>query len=143
MAWRAQLLGWRCIYTPAAVGYHVRTAVPENRRALPAAINMHSVKNRFLMRIKNTTPGVWRRCWLPMIASDVVVVGACLLSEQTSLEAFWRVVKLFPGALRRRRAIMRRRRVGDDALTHWFSSRSEGAEQAVVPARPYAATGET
>ena len=57
VAWRAQLLGWRCIYTPLAVGYHVRTGVPENRRALPAAINMHSVKNRFLMRIKNTTPG--------------------------------------------------------------------------------------
>ncbi len=142
VAWRAQLLGWRCIYTPAAVGYHVRTAVPENRRALPAAINMHSVKNRFLMRIKNTTPGVWRRCWLPMIARDVVVVGACLLCEQTSLEAFWRVVQLFPGALRRRRAIMQRRRVGDDALAHWFSSRPEDVGQA-LPARPYAATGET
>ncbi len=142
VAWRAQLLGWRCIYTPGAVGYHVRTAAPGNRRALPAAINMHSVKNRFLMRIKNTTPGVWRRCWLPTTARDLVVVGACLLCEQTSLEAFWRIVQLFPGAVRRRRAIMRRRRVTDDALAHWFSSQAEDGGQA-VPARPYAATGET
>ena len=57
VAWRAQLLGWRCIYTPAAVAYHVRTVTPANRRSLPPVINMHSVKNRFLMRIKNATPG--------------------------------------------------------------------------------------
>ncbi len=25
VAWRAQLLGWRCIYTPEATAYHVRT----------------------------------------------------------------------------------------------------------------------
>src|SRR6266404_2221619 len=28
VAWRAQLLGWRCIYAPAAVGWHVRTMIP-------------------------------------------------------------------------------------------------------------------
>ena len=55
VAWRAQLLGWRCIYTPHARGYHVRNVLPGNRRALPPAINMHSVKNRFLMRMKNMT----------------------------------------------------------------------------------------
>jgi GT2 family glycosyltransferase len=47
VAWRAQLLGWRCIYTPHARGYHVRNVLPGNRRALPPVINMHSVKNRF------------------------------------------------------------------------------------------------
>jgi len=26
---------------------------------------MHSVKNRFLMRIKNATPDLYRRFWLP------------------------------------------------------------------------------
>ncbi len=65
VAWRAQLLGWRCLYVPFAVGYHVRTAVPGNRRSVPAVVNMHSVKNRFLMRVKNTTAGIYRRFWLP------------------------------------------------------------------------------
>ena len=55
VAWRAQLMGWRCIYTPHARGYHVRKVLPGNRRALPPVINMHSVKNRFLMRMKNMT----------------------------------------------------------------------------------------
>src|SRR6204780_5923735 len=31
VAWRAQLLGWRCIYTPTAVGHHGRTVTPANR----------------------------------------------------------------------------------------------------------------
>src|SRR6185295_4228689 len=61
VAWRAQLQGWRCLYTPAAVAHHVRTVTAGNRRTLPAFVNMHSVKNRFLMRIKNVTPGIYRR----------------------------------------------------------------------------------
>src|SRR6202171_1701027 len=55
-AWRSQLMGWRCIYAPYARGYHVRKALPGNRRALPPEINMHSVKNRYLLRIKNISP---------------------------------------------------------------------------------------
>ena len=34
VAWRAQLLGWRCIYAPAAVGWHVRSVVPGKRRSI-------------------------------------------------------------------------------------------------------------
>jgi GT2 family glycosyltransferase len=52
VAWRAQLMGWKCLYAPYAKGYHVRNALPGNRRALPPEINMHSVKNRFLLRMK-------------------------------------------------------------------------------------------
>jgi len=40
VAWRAQLLGWRCLYTPHARGYHVRNVLPGKRRALPPEINM-------------------------------------------------------------------------------------------------------
>ena len=57
VAWRAQLMGWKCMYAPYARGYHVRKVLPGNRRALPPEINMHSVKNRFLMRIKNISAG--------------------------------------------------------------------------------------
>ena len=88
VAWRAQLMGWRCIYTPLARGYHVRAVLPGNRRALPPVINMHSVKNRFLMRIKNMTPDLYRRNWWSITSRDLVVLGACLLHEHSSLKAF-------------------------------------------------------
>jgi GT2 family glycosyltransferase len=120
VAWRAQLLGWRCIYTPAAVGWHVRSAPPGNRRSISAIINMHSVKNRFLMRVKNSTAGLYRHCLLPMAARDLVVVGGCLLIEPRSLPAFWNLAKCWRAAWQRRREIMLRRRVADEALMRWF-----------------------
>jgi GT2 family glycosyltransferase len=120
VAWRAMLLGWRCVYTPYAVAHHVRTVTPANRRSLPPLINMHSVKNRFLMRIKNMTPGIYRRHWIPMTARDLVVLAGTLVWEPSSLAAFWRLAKCVPKALRGRRQIMSRRRVSDEVLNQWF-----------------------
>lgn len=121
VAWRAQLMGWRCIYTPLARGYHVRNVLPGNRRALPPAINMHSVKNRFLMRIKNMTGDLYRRNWFSITARDLVVVGACLVRERTSLKAFVYLGQNWRRVLEKRREIMRRRRVKDDYMASWFS----------------------
>jgi GT2 family glycosyltransferase len=121
VAWRAQLLGWRCIYTPDARGYHVRNVLPGNRRALPPAINMHSVKNRFLMRIKNITPGLYRRNWLSITTRDLVVFFACLLHEHSSLKAFWYLAANFRRFLAKRDAIMKRMRVDEEYMASWFS----------------------
>jgi GT2 family glycosyltransferase len=120
VAWRARLLGWRCIYTPAARGWHVRGAPFGKRSALPALVNMHSVKNRLLMRINNATPGLWRRFWFSMLARDVAVLFGVLATEPRSLAAFWHAARCLPRALRRRRWIMARRRVSDDAMAEWF-----------------------
>jgi hypothetical protein len=83
---------------------------------------MHSVKNRFLMRVKNMTGGLYRRCWLQATARDLVVLAACLIYEQSSLPAFWHTAKGLRRAVSRRREIMRRRRVSDDALVLWFTA---------------------
>ena len=121
VAWRGQLMGWRCLYTPRACGYHVRNVLPGKRHALPAAINMHSVKNRFLMRIKNMTPDLYRRNWLAITGRDLLVIGACLLHEHSSLKAFAFVLRNWKSVMAKRREIMSRRRVQDDDLASWFS----------------------
>jgi GT2 family glycosyltransferase len=121
VAWRAQLMGWRCIYTPIARGYHVRNVLPGNRRALPPEINMHSVKNRFLMRIKNMTGDLYRRNWFSITVRDLVVVGACLIRERTSLRAFFYLSRNWRRVFAKRAEIMRRRRVKDDYIASWFS----------------------
>jgi GT2 family glycosyltransferase len=121
VAWRAQLMGWKCLYTPRACGYHVRSVLPGKRHALPPEINMHSVKNRFLMRIKNITPALYRRSWFSITARDVLVVGACLLHEHSSLKAFAFVLRSWKRMLAKRREIMARRRAPDDYMASWFS----------------------
>ena len=120
VAWRAQLLGWTCIYTPHARGYHVRNVLPGNRRALPRLINMHSVKNRFLMRIKNMTSDLYGRCWVSISLRDIVVVGCCLLYEHYSLKAFWEVLRAWNRVWVKRRWIMARKRASDEYIATWF-----------------------
>lgn len=120
VAWRAQLMGWKCLYVPLARGYHVRTVLPGNRRALPPAINMHSVKNRFLMRMKNISAGVYWRNWFSITARDIVVVLCCLLWEHSSLKAFWFLARNWRRVMAKRRAIQKRRRVDDRYITSWL-----------------------
>jgi len=120
VAWRAQLMGWKCLYAPYARGYHVRKVLPGNRRALPAEINMHSVKNRFLMRIKNISGDLYSRNWFSITTRDVVVVGCCLLWEHGSLGAFWFLVRNWSRAMAKRRLIQSRRRVDHDYMASWF-----------------------
>ncbi len=138
VAWRAQLLGWRCIYTPRARGYHVRKVLPGNRRALPPEINMHSVKNRFLMRIKNMTGDLYRRNWLSITARDLMVIGWCLVREHSSLRAFWYLAKNWRRFCAKRRQIMRRRRASDAYLATWFSYQPASRPAPKPSARLYA-----
>ena len=121
VAWRAQLLGWRCVYTPEARGYHVRNVLPGNRRALPPEINMHSVKNRFLMRIKNITPELYRRNWFSILWRDLVVLGACMLHEHSSLKALWYVAQNWSRFMEKRANILKRMRVDEEYMASWFS----------------------
>lgn len=145
VAWRAQLMGWRCVYTPRARGYHLRKVLPGNRRALPPVINMHSVKNRFLMRIKNMTPDLYRKNWLSITFRDAVVVGCCLLWEHSSLNAFWYLAKNWKRVVEKRWEIMRRRRASDAYMASWFSyvpmSRPAPKPSARLHARVRAARG--
>lgn len=121
VAWRAQLLGWDCLYVPSALGYHVRRVLPERRADVPAMLNRHSVKNRFLMRVKNADAAVWRRCALRGLARDVAVVGGCLAREWSSLPAFADLARLYPRARRQRAVIQAKRRRDGAAIARWFA----------------------
>jgi GT2 family glycosyltransferase len=121
VAWRAQLLGWKCLYVPDAVAYHVRHVLPSNRRSLSPVINMHSVKNRFLMRMKNMTADLYRRHWLQITLRDLLVIGACLSYEFTSLRAFALAFRNLRRTWAKRRQILARRRGSDEYIAAWFS----------------------
>lgn len=121
VAWRAQILGWTCIYSPRAVAWHVRSVLPSNRRSLPAVLNMHSVKNRFLLRIKNATALLYRRHGLAMTARDAAVIAACFVYEWTSLRGLWLALRYLPSSLRKRRRLMVRKRTSDAYIVSWFS----------------------
>lgn len=120
VAWRGRLFGWRAIYVPDAVAHHVRTVTPEKRRALSASINMHGVKNRFLLRLKNEGLYLALRNAPFELTRDLMVIVATLTIERTSLPALTWLWKNRRRIMEKRRAIQSRRRVSDRDLAGWF-----------------------
>ncbi len=88
LAWRLRNLGWRSLYVPAATAAHRRRNLPERRRSMTELANLHSVKNRFLLRVNSQTAGQALRTAVPTLARDLLVLGACLTVERSSLPAF-------------------------------------------------------
>jgi GT2 family glycosyltransferase len=124
LAWRAQLMGWHCLYTPKAVAWHVRRVTPERRKQLPHEINWHSVKNRFLMRAKNISWPLYRHCFLHTSFRDAEVIGYCLLIDRKLASALANVWKLRRDLKRKRLIIQSRRRVSDRQLVRWFCGKA-------------------
>ena len=122
LAWRAQLMGWKCLYVPTAIGWHVRRVTPERFQQLPLIINWHSVKNRFLMRIKNISSPLYRRLFLRTTLRDLLIVGYCFLRDRRLLSALWFVWKKRRDLWRRRQWIQTHRRVPDRELFRWFAA---------------------
>ncbi len=120
VAWRGRLFGWRALSVPEAIAYHVRAVTPERRRTLPAAINMHSVKNRFLLRLKNEGLYLALRNAPFELSRDAVTLAAVLTVERSSFPA---LVWLWRNRRRiwtKRKEVQRRRRVSDRELARWF-----------------------
>jgi len=120
VAWRGRLFGWRAIYVPDAVAHHVRTVTPEKRRSLSAVTNMHGVKNRFLLRLKNEGLYLAIRNAPFELMRDLIVILASLTIERSSLPALAWLWKNRRRIMEKRRAIQSRRRVSDRELAGWF-----------------------
>ena len=122
-AWRAQLMGWSCLYVPQAVAWHVRRVTPERFRQLPDEINRHSIKNRFLMRTKNISPGLYLRLLIPVTARDVLILGYCLLFNRGLLSGLGLFRSERESIREKREWIQAHRRIGDAELARWFDNR--------------------
>lgn len=120
LAWRAQLFGWKSLFAPNAVAFHVRGFKPGERRAMPAEIRGHAIKNRYLMLMKNEVRQTFWRDWLRILSYDLKILGYLLLFEQRSLLAFWHCLRLAPAALRWRRTIQSKRREDVGYLLNLF-----------------------
>ena len=110
LAWRARLLGWKCVYEPCAVAYHVRWYSPSTRAGMPERDRRMQFRNRYLMMVKNdTAPGLVKD--LPTIAAwELAALTWAILREPHLLRAYGDAVRLLPAARRKRRAVQAARR---------------------------------
>jgi GT2 family glycosyltransferase len=122
LAWRAQWMGWHCLYVPQALASHVRAVLPERRAELDAAVNMHSFKNRFLLRVKNMDSGTYLRFFVPITLRDAAALLYVLVRERSSLGAIPLFFRALPKALEFRRMLRQRRRVSPREMRAWFAN---------------------
>ena len=121
LAWRAQWTGWCCLYVPEAEGFHERKVLPGRRSSLPDIINMHSFKNRFLLRIKNMDTGTYIRNFIPITLRDIAAIVYVLLVEWSSLPGIPLLLRAIPKARAARRALRTQRRISPCEIRPWFA----------------------
>ena len=106
--WRAQQRGWRCVFTPAARGAHMRGGTGLHRRPEVAALPL---ANRFLVMLKNDEPAAVLRHLGPIVHRTARDVGLHLREHPRSLPiALGRLLRLAPRMLAKRRRLRAVRR---------------------------------
>jgi GT2 family glycosyltransferase len=105
LAWRARLLGWRCMYEPRAVAWHMRFYSPTTRAGLPEAHRRLQFRNRLLMMAKNDA-------WADVRGDLHRIALYELLALGHVLRAYGEALRALPAALRRRAVVQANRRAG-------------------------------
>jgi GT2 family glycosyltransferase len=110
LAWRIRLLGWRCVYEPRAIAFHIRAYSPSTRAQMPESDRRMQFRNRYLMIAKNDPWAELLRD-LPRIALyELLALGHALLRERHLLRGYAEAARLLPRMARKRRSLHRRRR---------------------------------
>ena len=120
LCFRLRERGWEILYAPAALCEHRRFNLPERRSAMPAAVNYHSLKNRYLLRLYHQTWGNLVRTFFPTLFRDLLALGYVLVRERTSLPAYTWLWRHRRDIGERRRAIQARRTAPAADLDRWF-----------------------
>ena len=127
LAWRAQLRGWRCLYVPGALAFHVGSASLAGKIRLidkPAFFQRQVIKNRYMTLTKNCSPGILLYLLPALLLTEFLTWPYFLLRHPLRVPYLALSVvdylRLLPATLRKRWLIQRRRQVGDRYIRRFF-----------------------
>src|SRR5690606_15863735 len=102
LCWRMRWRGWSALWHPGAAAKHIRTFRPGRRARVDDDLRCLTVRNRYLLLLKNDAPLWWE---LPiLLAYDLGILIYVLLRERKSLTAY-------PAAWQLARKILAKRRI--------------------------------
>jgi len=110
LAWRAQWLGWKCIFTPAAVAYHVRRYAPDKRSSVPKFFRQLQLRNRYLMIVKNASLSNIIRDLHHILWFEFRQWAYIPIFEPHLFKGLFGAIRLVPRMLRKRKVIRSRQR---------------------------------
>jgi GT2 family glycosyltransferase len=108
LSWRARLLGWKCMYTPDAIGCHYRKWGTGKRKTIPKEVRRHSLKNRYLLLIKNER---WETLWphlLSIFWFELRSLVYILVREPYLFTVIRDILRVWPELMQKRRMIQRK-----------------------------------
>jgi GT2 family glycosyltransferase len=120
LCFRLQERGWKVVYEPRALCEHRRFNLPSRRRDMPAMVNYHSLKNRYLLRLYHQRPGNFLRTLWATLFRDLQALIYVLLCERQSLPAYTWLWRERHAIRQRRRWIEGRRTAPHETLDRWF-----------------------
>jgi GT2 family glycosyltransferase len=135
LSWRVRLAGWECWYVPSAVAFHGRTSrglgekgylsairlFHENEKTKPPFVRFHSVKNQWLMLIKNEDMSNLLKDLPFILARELMVLGYNLVFAPRTLQAVAEFAKLLRPTLAKRRMIKARQATPATEIRRWFA----------------------
>jgi GT2 family glycosyltransferase len=121
LAWRAKLFGWDSYFVPGAIGYHARGfQLGRGRRSVPEELKRHSVRNGWLLLLKNDTMESIVHSLRYFVPYQLKIVGGLLTVETSSLGAIAEIARLLPTMMRKREEVQARRRRSEREMDLWF-----------------------
>jgi GT2 family glycosyltransferase len=125
LAWRAQLAGWRCLYTPAAIVYHHLSATGGGVTA-----SYYDGRNLIWLLTKNVPGPLWRKYGLRMVQAQLRLAWEALrawrgAAARARLRGMLAGLAGLPRMWRKRRAVQGMRAVPVDYI-----------ESILTPAKP-------
>ncbi|HEB01509.1 MAG TPA: glycosyltransferase family 2 protein [Candidatus Portnoybacteria bacterium] len=130
LAWRMRLAGWKSVYQPEAVGYHLRGSgdsaatsswrIIQERRKISGRAKYYSWKNQRLMQIKNEYPGLFLKDFMPIIWKEIRSLGYIIIFEPYLFKSIGKFFLQLPQAWQKRKTIMSRKRAASQDIGKWF-----------------------
>lgn len=123
LSWRSKILGYSNVVFPEAKAYHVRSVLPDNRKAVSAKINSMSVRNRFFLQIKNFRPIENISCIAKTFFRNFLVICACFVNEWSSIKGIFEVFSKLGFFMKKRKTLFSHKKYLSSEINSFFSNR--------------------
>lgn len=115
--WRAQLRGWKCVYTPYAIAYHIRGGTTNTVSEFTKQL---AFRNRYLMMLKNDTLAGILKDFYYLFFTEANTLHRIFTEKPFLLKNVFEIIVLIPKILKKRRLIQKNKIVEIDEIEKWF-----------------------